>query len=163
MYIRRKMYSIGYDENDLYEVEQRAFSNGFACAERLFADVNGISVSRLSEEPNYSKDLEDENWFKRAWKYGGLTKEAQRRNAGKIKEYMELKNALGYANETEEKAIKNKLKAMLGGEGGKSLTADEKKLRKALNKMKATRAGMIGAGVLGSGALGYGAYKAAQD
>lgn len=149
MYIRRKMYSIGYDENDLYEVEQRAFSNGFACAERLFADAFG-------------DDIDDENWLKRAWKYGFGNKATQKERAGLLKDYMGKKESLAYANETDRKRIRKEMEALIGN-GDAKLTKDQKKLRKALMATKLGKAGIIGGGALGAGALGYGAYRASQD
>lgn len=150
MYIRRKMYSIGYDENDLYEVEQRAFSNGFACAERLFATAS------------FGDDVDDENWLKRAWKYGFGNKATQKERIGLLKNYMDKKGDLAYANEADRKRIKKELEKMIGN-GDSKLTKDQEKLRKALMATKLGKAGIIGGGALGAGALGYGAYRASQD
>jgi hypothetical protein len=151
MYIRRKMYSIGYDENDLYEVEQRAFSNGFACAERLFAD----SYEKFGE------NVDDENWLKRAWKYGFGGKAEQKARIATLQNYMDKKAGLKNDMTSEErKKLKKQLDAMLG-EG--RLTKEQEKLRKALMATKLGKAGIIGGGALGAGALGYGAYKASQD
>lgn len=161
MYIRRKMYSIGYDENDLYEVEQRAFSNGFACAERLFGE--GDSPAPTSTALGFGDEFDDENWLKRAWKYGFGNKASQKERKDLIKKYMDQKAKLAYANEAERKNIKAALKSMYGDTSEKALSKEQKKLRKALMATKLGKAGIIGGSALGAGALGYGAYRASQD
>lgn len=160
MYIRRKMYSIGYDENDLYEVEQRAFSNGFACAERLFAET-------LSER--YGEDMDNENYFKRLWKYGFGSKAEQKERMKALKDAKlfeamdDLANQKKYGTKDMRKKAKDALAAIIGDKSEGALTDDQKKLRRALAKTKYGKAAIIGGGALGSGALGYGAYRASQD